>query len=331
MGVARAKSSYTVDEIDERLSLRALVDASHDAIIGKTLDGIIVSWNTGAEKIYGYKAEEIIGQPISVLVPPESPNELPEIMMRLRRGEYIEKYETKRIHKDGHAIDVSLTISPVKSKKGTVVGASVVARDITEQKQTQNALRQSEERFRIALQNAPVVVFSQDLQLRYTWINSPYLFPREIFLGRTDAEVFGGEDGARLMAIKEQVLRTGKESHTEVTVSVNGVTHYFDLAAEPLLDPSGKLLGLLCSAIETTILKDTIIRLQNALNEVQVLKGLLPICANCKRIKDQRGTWQVLESFLQAHSEAKFSHGICPDCLRKLYPEQYQKLDEHGA
>jgi PAS domain S-box-containing protein len=331
MGVARAKSSYTLDLIDEELSLRALVDASHDAIIGKTLDGIIVSWNNGADKIYGYKAEEVLGGPITVLIPPSHPNEFPEIMMRLRRGEYIENFETKRIHKDGHVIDVSVTISPVKCKNGTVVGASVVARDITEQKQTQNALRQSEERFRVALKNAPVVVFSQDLQLRYTWINSPYLFPRENFLGRTDAEVFGGEDGARLMAIKEQVLRTERESHTEVTVSVNGVTHYFDLVVEPLLDPSGKLLGLLCSAIETTFLKETIIRLQNALNEVQVLEGLLPICANCKRIRDQRGTWQVLEVFLQAHSEAKFSHGICPDCLRKLYPEQYRKWGKHGA
>jgi hypothetical protein len=122
-----------------------------------------------------------------------------------------------------------------------------------------------------------------------------------------------------------------KESHTGVTVSVNGVTHYFDLLVKPLIDPSGKLLGLLCSAIETTFLKETIIRLQNALNEVQVLKGLLPICENCKRIRDQGGTWQLLEVFLQSHSEAKFSYGICPDCLRTLYPEQYQKWDKRGA
>ena len=129
------------------------------------------------------------------------------------------------------------------------------------------------ERLFAEVTDAPVVVFSQDLQLRYPWINSPYLFPRENFLGRTDAEVFGGEDGARLRAIKEQVLRTGKESHTEVTVTGSGVTHYFDLVIEPLLDPNGMLLGVLCSAVETTFLKDTIIRLQNALNEVQVLKG----------------------------------------------------------
>src|SRR5215831_6040767 len=154
------------------LDLRALVDASDDAIIGKTMDGTIISWNKGAEKMYGYKAEEVLGQSISLLIPPDHPNELPKIMRRLQRGEHIKSFETTRIRKDGQRIDVSVTISPMK-RGGMVVGASVVARDITEQRQAQEALRLTEERFRVALKHAPVVVFSQDLQLRYTWANSP--------------------------------------------------------------------------------------------------------------------------------------------------------------
>jgi hypothetical protein len=160
--------------------------------------------------------------------------------------------------------------------------------------------------------------------LRFTWVNSPNLFPREEYIGRTDTEVFGVEDGASITAIKEEVLRTGIEAHTEVSVTVRGKKHYFDLVVEPLRDPTGRLLGLLCSAIDTTFLKETIVKLQQALDEVQVLSGLLPICANCKKIRDERDEWQVLEGYLQAHSEAKFTHGICPDCLRKLYPEYYQ-------
>ena len=162
---AAPDAMVTKEALNTVLSLRALVEASDDAIIGKAMDGTIVSWNKGAEKIYGYTAEEIIGKSISVLISPGHANEFPEIMARLRRGEHIERYETKRIDKHGNAIDVSVTISPVKSSGGMVVGACVVARDITEQRRDQEALRLSEERFRVALKNAPVVVSSQDLRM----------------------------------------------------------------------------------------------------------------------------------------------------------------------
>ena len=319
---ARVSKQHAKPSRATALDLRALVDASDDAIIGKTIDGTIISWNKGAEKIYGYKADEVLGQSISLLIPPGHPNELPKIMRRLQRDEHIKSFETTRMRKDGHLIDVSVTISPMK-RGGMVVGASVVARDITAQRQAQEALRLSEERFRIALTKAPVVVVSQDLQLRYTWINSSAMVvTREKYIGRTDAEIFPGEDGARLTAIKEEVLRTGIESHTEVTLTWEGKLRYFDLVVAPAR-AGGKLLGVLCSAVETTSLKEVIARLQQALDEVQVLRGLLPICSSCKRIKDEHETWQVLEAYLQDHTEAKFTHGICPDCMRKLYPEYY--------
>jgi PAS domain S-box-containing protein len=317
----------------EVLSLRAIIDASDDAIIGKTLDGTIVSWNKGAEKIYGYKAEEILGQPISILMPPGHKNEFPEIVRRLRRGEHIDGYETTHVKKNGDPVEVSVNICPVKSEDGTVVGASVIARDITQQRQAHDALHLSEERFRVVLKNKPVVVFTHDLRLRYTWIRSSVLAlnpnlpvgtAAQEYLGRTDAEIFGGEDGERLTAIKEEVLRTGIESHTECTVTLKGKRYYFDLLVRPLRDPTGRLLGLLCSAIDITSLKETITKLQQALDEVQLLSGLLPTCASCKRIRDERGLWQPMEVYIQARSEAKFSHGVCPDCMRKLYPE-YRK------
>jgi PAS domain S-box-containing protein len=304
------------------LGLRAVVEASDDGIIGKAIDGTIISWNKGAEKIYGYKAEEILGQPVSVLIPPGHGGELDEVMTRLQHGERIKTYEAKRIRKDGRIIDVSITTSPIKRHDGIVVGSSVVARDITLEKEADEALRLSEERFRVALKNAPVVVFSQDLQLRYTWISSSSLgVVPEDYLGRTDSEMFGDEDGGRLTAIKEEVLRTRSESHAEVTAMLNGERHYFDLVVEALRDPDERVVGVLCSAVDTTSLKETIAKLQHALNEVQALKGLVPICASCKKIRNERGTWEVLEAFIQAHSEAKFSHGICPDCMGKLYPE----------
>ncbi|HJQ27925.1 MAG TPA: PAS domain S-box protein, partial [Rubrobacter sp.] len=110
-----------------------------------TLEGIITSWNRGAERIYGYTPEETVGHPISMLVPSERPNEIPGILERLRRGEQIEHYETIRVAKDGRRLDISLSISPISDAAGNITGASTIARDITERKRTENALREIRE------------------------------------------------------------------------------------------------------------------------------------------------------------------------------------------
>lgn len=120
--------------IEARLHLAAIVESSDDAIIGKNLDGIVVSWNRGAERLYGYQAEEIVGKPLALLVPPDSPDELPGILERIKRGEQIEHFETQRVRKDGTRFDVSLTISPIWNADGKIIGASKIARDISARK-----------------------------------------------------------------------------------------------------------------------------------------------------------------------------------------------------
>jgi PAS domain S-box-containing protein len=117
--------------------LAALVESSDDAIIGKTLEGVITSWNAGAERLYGYRAEEIVGQPISLLTPPDRPDEVRSILERLQLGEPIHHFETLRLAKDGTLIDVSLTVSPIKDAAGLVTGASTIARDISERKRAE--------------------------------------------------------------------------------------------------------------------------------------------------------------------------------------------------
>jgi PAS domain S-box-containing protein len=127
---------------EERIGeLGAIVESSDDAILGKTLDGIITSWNKGAEKIYGYSENEVIGQSISILVSADRPEEVQEILGRVARGEVVQHYETVRRKKDGEEIHVSLTVSPIRNREGRIVGASSVARDITERKRIENALR----------------------------------------------------------------------------------------------------------------------------------------------------------------------------------------------
>ncbi len=114
--------------------LAAIVDSSDDAIIGKTMEGVITSWNNGAEKIYGYSAEEMKGQPVVKLIPPGSPNEIPKILERIKEGKSVVHHETVHIRRDGRKIDVSLTIFPIKDESGKVIGASTIAHDISEQK-----------------------------------------------------------------------------------------------------------------------------------------------------------------------------------------------------
>ena len=126
---------------DARGYLAAIVESSDDAIVSKTLKGIVTSWNRGAETIFGYRPEEMIGHPIAVLFPPDRLSEEDVILGRIRRGERVEHFETVRRHKDGHLIDVSLTISPVRDGSGRIVGASKIARDITDRKRAEAELR----------------------------------------------------------------------------------------------------------------------------------------------------------------------------------------------
>jgi PAS domain S-box-containing protein len=115
-------------------SLAAIVESSNDAIISKDLNGIITSWNAGAERLFGYTAEEAVGQPVSMLAAPDHRNEMPEILNQIRQGHRVEQYETRRRRKNGQIIDVALTVSPVRNAAGQIVGASKIARDITERK-----------------------------------------------------------------------------------------------------------------------------------------------------------------------------------------------------
>lgn len=137
---------------DKMAHLAAIVDSSDDAIISKTLDGVITSWNDAAERIFGYKAVEAIGRSITMLIPDDRLQEEPAIIERLKRGERVDHFETKRITKDKKILDISLTISPVKGSNGSIIGASKIVRDITEQKAIEQRLRETQEQFKEQLE-----------------------------------------------------------------------------------------------------------------------------------------------------------------------------------
>jgi PAS domain S-box-containing protein len=151
LGALRRQAASERDHHAERERLfSAVVESSNDAIVAKALDGTITAWNKGAENLFGYSANEVVGKHIAMIVPPDRSAELDDILARVRRGEAIQHFETIRSRKDGHRIDVSLSVSPIRSAAGEIIGASKIARDVTESKRTQRALnREIEERQRI--------------------------------------------------------------------------------------------------------------------------------------------------------------------------------------
>ncbi len=165
--------------------LAAIVDSSDDAIVSKSLDGIVTSWNRGAVRLFGYSREEMIGSPIAVLAAPDRPHEMSEILERIRCGERIEHYETVRRRKDGSLVDISLSVSPVRDKAGQIVGASKIARDITERKLAEAQQRLPLDELNHRVMNTLATVQSLVIQtFRTTETREAF---RDAFLGRVHA------------------------------------------------------------------------------------------------------------------------------------------------
>jgi PAS domain S-box-containing protein len=152
-------------------TLAAVVESSDDAIVSKDLDGIIATFNRGAERLFGYKAEEVVGRPVTILIPPDRQHEEPDILARIRRGESVEHYETVRRRKDGTLVDISLTVSPVKDDQGKIIGASKIARDITERKLSEAKLRDSERQLQELIAAIPAAIYTTDAQGKITFFN----------------------------------------------------------------------------------------------------------------------------------------------------------------
>jgi PAS domain S-box-containing protein len=199
---AKARRAHRKAEENGR-TLAAIVESTDDAIFAKNLDGTIISWNHAAERIFGYRANEIIGRSVAILFPRDKRDELIDLMERIKKGQRVGIHESTRVHKDGRIIPVAATVSPIKDADGNIVGASDITRDITERKQAD-------------------------------------------------------EDRASLIQ-----------------------------------------------------------ELTEALKHVKALKGLLPICASCKRIRDDKGYWQQVEFYISSRTDAEFTHGICPECAEK--------------
>jgi PAS domain S-box-containing protein len=225
----------------------AIVQSTDDAIISKNLDGIIVSWNPAAQHIFGYTADDAIGQPITILIPPELRDEENTILEKLRAGEHIKHYETIRVAKTGNRVNVSLTISPIKDSIGRIVGFSKIARDITEPKRREHALRNSEERLRLAQQAARIGTFEWNIQTGVnTWtpeLEEMYGLPQGGFGGTQTAfeNLIHPDDRGRIIELNSWALKTGQPTKGEWRVVwPDGSLHWISGRWQVFMNESGE-------------------------------------------------------------------------------------------
>ncbi|MDX6459759.1 MAG: two-component system, NarL family, sensor kinase [Acidobacteriaceae bacterium] len=250
---------------EARFRHAAVIESSDDAIASGTLDGIIVNWNPGAQKIYGYTEAEALGKPISMLVPPDLPDEENKILETLKSGDRIEHFETVRVSKTGKRINVSLTISPIKDSTGRTVAISGIARDITERKLAEEALRASEERLRLAQQAAGIGAFERNVRTGVvTWsteLEPMYGLQPGTFEGRTTAffqNLIHPDDRARVMDWVERALKTGQQTTGEWRVVwPDGSIHWIAGRWQVFIDESGEPSRVLGVNMDVTERKRT--------------------------------------------------------------------------
>ncbi|MBS0170692.1 MAG: PAS domain S-box protein [Nitrospira sp.] len=267
---ARMTDPFAVDLMSARLA--AIVESSDDAIISKDLNGVIKSWNRGAQRLFGYTAEDMIGQPVQRLIPPDRFDEEPRILERIRKGQRIDHYETVRQRKDGSLVHISLTVSPIKDGRGRIVGASKIARDITERKQAERHLAH-------LVDALPAAVFTTDAKGLVTHYNQAAVTlcgsrpTSDVALWHGSWRLIG-PDGQPIMEqtcpLRQSLTGGCPPSGLEALIerpdgSLVPVTHH----STPLRQDSGELLGTVNMLVDLTERKDREHQLHAAASELE--------------------------------------------------------------
>lgn len=260
--------------------LSALIESADDAIISKTLEGIITSWNDGAQRIFGYTADEVVGKSITILIPDGHLDEEAAILARLRAGHRIEHFETIRVRKDGRLIDISLTVSPIKGPDGTIVGASKIARDITEQRQARRALDDASSRLKLAIDAArlgdwswdagsDVVTMSETAAILFGIPPGPYMTWTQM------RDLIHEDDREPARIAVEQALASYNDYEIEYRVKhANNVQAWILSKGRGIYDDDGSVIGMLGFVQDITLRKRNEVTLREQAEALRTLNEM---------------------------------------------------------
>jgi PAS domain S-box-containing protein len=267
---------------EARARLAAIVESSDDAIVSKDLTGVITSWNKSAERLFGYTAQEAVGNPVTLLIPPDRFDEEPAILERVRRGERIDHYETVRRRKDGTLLDVSLTVSPVTDSQGRVVGASKIARDITGRKRAENRLRESEERFAQFMRHLPGLAWIKNAEGRYLYANNAaeVAFGSRLveLQGKTDQDLFPAETAAQFTMNDQRALASGSGIQAIETLKhPDGTVRHSIVSKFPVPGRDGKEITIGGIAFDITEQREAEEALRESEQRFRLLADSVPV------------------------------------------------------
>jgi PAS domain S-box-containing protein len=257
-GVFAAARDVTARRRAERsmVELAAIVESSNDAIIGMGLDGTITSWNSGATGMFGYPADEMLGQSIQRLLPPDREQEEAHIQEQILRGDSVRHFDTVRAARGGQLIDVSVTASPIRDASGTTVGTSKILRDMTERKKSEEALVKSEARYRTLVESLPQKICLKDSDSVWVSINESFardlkIRPEEV-VGKTDYDFFPRELAEKYRADDARIMRTGIIEDLDEEYVENGQRRFVQTVKTPVRDKQGNTSGILVTFWDIT-------------------------------------------------------------------------------
>jgi len=332
----RKQAEEALKESEEKY--RTILESIEEIYFEVDISGNFTFFNDSLPKSLGYSKDELMGMNNRDYMTPESSKKIFNLFNQIyKTGNPIKKVNYEIIRKDGsHGIH-EMFASMIKDKSGQPIGFRGIAHDITELKKAEDALRESEEKYRTILESIEDGYFEVDIAGNFTFFNDSlckiFGYPKDEMMGMNNRDYTNKENAKKLYKTFNEVYRTGEpdKGFDWQIIRKEGTKRHIEASVSLMKDREGQRIGFRGIARDVTewmrakeTLQQERDKLEDALAKVKTLSGLLPICANCKKIRDDKGYWNQIEVYIRDHSEVDFSHSICPECAKKLYPDFYK-------